>query len=208
MTRSHSLLIRRTTLTSFLTAARSLTPESHRPLAIRWCSMVAFIINSAAMVQPSACLLRLLSLRLSNPKWRSRAVRSSSAFRWWAASLTLSSRMFRSRRTRSSVRPDFSSKFIRMASPNSCISFSRRSWRSMAFWSSFARFLFFSSRDGRGLPLPLLIMSLALAFVFLMLMTPGFPSASGFSLATASVRRSKLPSSFSLPVRTVVGAPA
>ena len=35
---------------------------------------------------------------------------------------------------------------------------------------------------------------------------PGVPSVSGLSLAMASVRISKLPSSFTLPVMMVVGA--
>ena len=70
--RSHSRRTRRTTFTSFLTDSRSLTPVSHLPLAIRWWSIAAFIISRAAMVQPSAWLLRLSSFRLSNPKcWSS-----------------------------------------------------------------------------------------------------------------------------------------
>ena len=59
---------------------------------------------------------------------------------------------------------------------------------------------------GNGFPAPILIMSLALALVFLTFNLPGVPSVSGLSLAMASVRISKLPSSFTLPVMMVVGA--
>ena len=69
-------------------------------------------------------------------------------------------------------------------------------------------FLLLSAKDGKDLPSPLLIIFLALALVLLMFSFPGLPLAFGSSLTTVSVRMSRLPSAFTLPVIINVGGPA
>ena len=59
----HWSLISLTGLLEFLMTSRLSIPSSHRPALMRWWSMAAFIISSAAVVQPSAWFSRALSSR-------------------------------------------------------------------------------------------------------------------------------------------------